>query len=200
MQNETITLLLSNIEQARRNEDYVEMERKVGVLQGMIVNNDSLPTREVLARLFYEQHMACYQRAKKLLHESMSLAEQSAEHARAVGDPVGALFAQANIGGLLLPALGKPYKGLDLSSEIYGEAVALAESAPNAESAARAHRVAVNCLLHQTGVLMAIEGEDLNVQKLFQLVEANPLYQELKGKPEGWGDLTHIKKYLGLTD
>ena len=188
--------LLTVIEKARRAENYTRMEVGVIELNEVLGTNDSPDALTARSKVTYELHMAAYQQAMALLQKSLDLAEQSATEARKAGDAVGALFTQMNASGLLLPALGKRKESFELSQEVHAEAQSLVATATDDKTKGRANRVAVNALFHQIRMLMEDDDNPAEVKRLLGLVEANTLYQSLKGKPEGWGSVEEIKAYI----
>jgi hypothetical protein len=166
--------LLADIEKARRDKDYISMWGLSHKLQGELVDDASSDAcAAARAKMLYEHHMAAYQEGH--FETSMELAQQSALEARKANDPVGALFTQLNISGLLLPALGKRAEGFTLSLSVYAEATAIVD---------RANRVAVDALFHQIKMIMEDSGPRSEVKRLLDLAETNPLYQRLKDDPE----------------
>ncbi len=147
---------LKKIENARRTKSYNDMILLGAPLKEQLLGDDSKESWAVRARVDYEWSMAYYQRTldpheistEKILKESMRLAQSSMDAAKRADDRVGVLFAQMNIGGLLLPALGRLQEGFDLSQSVLAKAFAIVSEQGSSAERKRANQVAMNCCMH----------------------------------------------------
>src|SRR3989344_4072350 len=146
-------LILHAIELARRGKRYRVMRRLAAVLTADLAASTETSGRwRTQVKVSYELHMAAYQQAvgakgdrkNSLLLRSWDYAEQSAREAEMAGDAVGALFAEMNISGLILTALGRWQEALERSSATSEKAEMIAAAADTSdEDRRRALRVAV---------------------------------------------------------
>lgn len=192
--NETIERLLSTIEKARRAEEYGRMDAATNALVGELMGDDSLDAWATRSKMTYELHMAAYQQAMASLQKSMDLANQSAEEARKAGDAVDALYAQMNISGLLLPALGRRKEGFELSQQVYQESQALSVVATDDKARDRADRVGTNALFHQIRMLMEDDGDSAEMKRLFGLATSTSFYRT--HEPEYRDGAKGVEEYL----
>lgn len=196
--------LLPVLEACRRGGIYDLMNCSADMLRRKIEGNEPAAWRQ-RSRVTYELHMACFQRAqqadgahaRKLLEESIFLAEQSAKEAEWAGDPCGRLFALMNISGLLLPKLGRWQEALSLSEQVGAEAERLAASMTDDEARNRPLRVAMNTYLHRLEMLIAHNGRSDDIRSLLGKLEANPVYQACKEHPDVRAAFEAARSYIG---
>ncbi len=183
--------LLVQVEASRRTERYGDMGAFANRLESMLGSDTSQAADVLRSKVTYELHMALFQQAqakqaeaRELLHDSLRLARQSAADALAAGDPVGALFAKANIGGHLMPALGDWQGGLATLPEVYEEAEALAVAATDDAARTRALRVAVNAYLLAINLLVEHDDNPHELEEVLSRLEVNQFY--LDHKDDEW--------------
>jgi len=170
-----IDALVADVERARRLKDYTNMHATADLVVDALLASPGPPEYRALAKVEYELHMAAYDQS--LYHLSRYHADRSAEWPRKAGDLVGELFIHMNIGGLLLPAMGKWEDGVVMHQSTLGRVVALYPSA-SPEDQGRLDRIAMNCYAQ---CIRHLAQEDRSAPKEIErycaLLEANPLYQ-----------------------
>jgi len=177
---------LKRVESARKQERYGLMKRLANRVFVAIKHIDRREKYQVRARLLYEHHMALYQQSVaaagperlSLLRGSLRVARQSGIAAEKAGDRVGVLFADQNISGLLLSALGHPTDAIRISKEtaVKAERIGRARRTKRIDRK-RARRVAVNCYLHQLRMQTAGKFDVHEVRDLLKKIRANQIYR-----------------------
>ena len=130
------------------------------------------------SRLAYELHMAEYQKGD--YQKSMSLAGMSADEAERAGDIPGKLYAQMNVSGLLLPALGRHEEGVALSEEVCRQAEELGLNATDSDARNRVLRIAMNTYFHRIRIVVENEGNAGDIKHLLAQLGENPVFQSCK--------------------
>ena len=151
--------LLADLEKARRRGDYSEMQVAADNATVLLVDDTSSEAFKARAKISYELHMGAYQQGKFEL--SLQLAEKSVDEAQKAGDAVGVLFTKMNIGGLLLPAMGKWRDGVNMHQQTLAEVERLLPAAPK-EDVPRLQRVAMNCYCHNIRHSVANASSDVD--------------------------------------
>lgn len=175
--------LITEVEKARRAEDYGTMHAAADVVLDILADDPSREAFKARAKISYELHMAAYQR--QLYRLSMGLAEQSANEAHQAGDTVGELFIKVNIGGLLLPAMGRWSEGIVMHRVTLGEVSSLLPGA-SSEDTVRLHRVAMNCYAQLIDLAVDHDGDPVEVGDWAGKLESNPFYVANESQSE-WG-------------
>ncbi len=182
--------LLAAFESARRAKQYGIMIPLDGLLRQILPDDGSKKTWGVRSKISYEYHMGKYQIAMENegaartehLEDSQQLAERSAEEADKAGDPLGRLFAEMNIAGLILPELGKWEIALGNSGGVAAKAEDIANASTTSESdRARASRIVLNARLHQIQMTMRYRKDftaQYDVRDWLNIVRNNPVYLE----------------------
>lgn len=180
--------LLILVEGARRDEEYDQMGRCVDQLLNELGDDTSPEAMRLRSKITYERHMAKFQqavsfqaRADQAFQESLELALLSDKEARESGDEVGALFAEMNISGLLLPALGGWRKGVVRSEKTCDRAEFIAAAKGTSEvDRKRAWQVAMNTYFHRIRMIMTFgrggKGAQFWVKRWLEHVKKNPIY------------------------
>lgn len=201
-------LMLRAIESARREKRYRLMRHLTAVLMAELASATETTERwRAQAKVSYELHMADYQQAvvangkrkNSLLLRSWHYAERSAREAEMAGDAAGALFAEMNISGLILPALDRWREALEKSSATSERAEILA-AAPDTtdEDRKRSLLVAVNCYFHRGRIIVAQKRDRTELARLREKIETNPVYQEeaFKNDPNVKADIASFDDYV----
>ena len=175
---------LKAIETTRRGCDYYAMQKAVDTLLARIVHDTSEAAFRIRAKVNYERHMAAWQQGH--INDSMNLAVLSKEAAIKGNDAIGVLFAEMNIGGHLLPALGEWQEGLYLLAGVCNSANAILAQEATPEARLRAQRVAMNG--YALRIRIAIENTEfwLAVEEWLGELRKNPVFLSYKG--EEWAD------------
>lgn len=179
---------LKAIEGARRHGVYAEMEALIASLDEVIGCLSDAERYEIEARKYYEMHMAAYdvsacaldmKEKNKQLGFAFYYGNESARASDRAGDPVGRLFIQMNVAGLLLPALGIPFNVCRVMSEQTREEAEIIENrlTESFERRLRAARVAANSYHHCGGLLVDQGGDPNEVGLLLKKLEENLLYR-----------------------
>ncbi len=178
--------LLALVESKRRDELYETMAVLEEITLRELLRTLSAETEKemwrIRSRLTYERHMAAYQQDS--IEESLTLAEQSSREAKFGDDEVGALFAEMNISGLLLPALGKWEYALGMSGGVCAKAEAIAYSPLASErDRNRASRIAMNTYFHRIRMTIQYRKDFTakhDVQDWLDCVRENPVYLSIQ--------------------
>lgn len=191
MDVQRIESLCQGVEEARKAQDYETMLVLAKDAGAEIGKDNTQVAWKFHAKLTYELHMAFWQMATQrkavpTLDFSLYLAECSAAEATNAGDKAGALYAEMNISGLILPALGRWEEGMTLSEQVDAEAEALAKTIREPKEAHRAARISVNTRLHRIKMLMEHAGTFQQIGLLIESVERCPAY--MAEKNQGWRD------------
>jgi len=138
------------MEQLRRGENYPALQRLTDELLAKLGDSIEPAAELVRSRVYYERSMVPLQVAWKTpgdartqYEDACALAGLSARHAHNAGDPIGVMFAEVNIGGHILPGLGKTQEGLKMLKRILEQAQALV-CGSDEKSAKRLERVLSN--------------------------------------------------------
>ena len=201
-------LMLRAIESARREKRYRLMRHLTAVLMAELASATETTERwRAQAKVSYELHMAAYQQAmmargkrkNNFLLRSRHYADRSAHEAEMAGDAVGALFAEMNISGLILPALDRWRDALEISLATSEKAEAIAGALGTTdEDRKRALRVAANCYFHRGRIIVAQKRDRTELALLREKIEVNPVYQEqFKDLDSIKVDIASFDAYLG---
>jgi hypothetical protein len=182
--------ILRDLERSRRAKDYSGMSNYTAELLDELNSESSPAAFAARSKASYEHHMAEWDLRR--IDESETYALQSAREADHAGDPVGRLFAEMNISGLIRPRQGKWQEGLALSSDVCQRAEQIAAETGDETTRKRAQRVAMNTYFHRIKILLDHEGDRQQVHRLLLLAEANPIYQS---NPDPFKDL--VNKTIG---
>ena len=182
MISQDMAVRVAEVEKARRAKDYTKMQRLAGACLAELEGDQSPEVCKMRAKINYELHMAAFQQAKdtpggsvKLLRLSMTIAEHSSAQAKLAKDLAGELFPQMNIGGHLLPALGRWKEGIGLLQSTLKKAKA-GMSKASVEDAYRLSRVAMNCYLLLIDIAIANNGRPADVKHWQKAAEATAVF------------------------
>ena len=196
----------------RRGDGYEGMQRQLQRFTEKIAGDESASAWALRSKVTYEEHMAAFQAAgfaddaeaaRAFLERSMVLAERSIDEANRADDRGGWLNAKMNIGGLLMPALGRRSEGIRMSEHVLAESEGHMLAAPNAEKRARLSRVAMNACLHllKNGVEEGMPKE--RIDDWFTRVQTNEVYRMamVDDQPPEFAreTLNAARRYLGTT-
>ncbi len=125
---------LAKLEKLRRSKQYPATYRFHTELLAKLESSIAPEAELARSRIYYEMSMVPLQTAwdapgskelPALYDEARRLANHSARHAHNAGDPIGVMFAEVNIGGHILPGLGKTQEGLKMLKRILEQAQTL---------------------------------------------------------------------------
>ena len=156
------------------------MEQSAEELLGMLDHVQLSHAWATRSKVTYERHMAAWQQFT--VAESKRLALKSAKEARRAPDEVGALFAETNIGGLILPAEGHWQDGLKLLAETAAKAEFIRDNGLVAD-VERANRVLMNCDVFtiQNSIKFGCPYP-YAIEALLKRLEKNPVFEKYKEK------------------
>lgn len=196
MVGSTIAGILAAIKHARREKDYPLMEESVATFEANFGTDKSLEVLKIRPEVTYELHMKAFQQAQALLQKSLELANRSAKEARKIGDLAGELFAQMNIGGHLLPALGECDRGIVVLQKTIEKAEdAMPEASP--ENAYRLSRVSMTCYLLLVEIAIAHDENPVDVTRWQKAAEATAVFaKEYKDSDWGRERIRKAQKYI----
>ena len=177
-----IEAALVDIEKARREERYADMNNDSHAVLAKLHGDQSARAWRWRSRVSYERHMAKWQ--KKEIHESYLLAMQSAREARLGGDSIGILFAEVNLGGHILPAQGKWEEGYRLLARAYMTAVNIRSQTRDSAEMPRSERVSMNALTLRIALAIKYTHDWLYVEEWLEALRANSIFALYK--EEGW--------------
>jgi hypothetical protein len=186
--------LIAVVGELRRAQEYGLMERITSASLTRIENNEEGDACLVRSRVYYELHMAAYQRSEFAL--SLALAILSAEQAQRGGDRIGELFAHMNISGLLLPNIDRHVEGLTLSERTAREAEILAKELAYSPDGKRALRVAMNCRLHQVTFTVHFDRGGTYMRGILDRLNRNAVYLECQNEEDVRNRIEIAEEYI----
>ncbi len=205
-QFEALLSRVKAIEEARRARRYAQMYTLAMSIVQELRDENTDEIWRIRSRITYELHMARYQLAmesdppnQEFLRESMAIAGISAEEARRGHDPAGALHAEMNISGLLMPALGRWAEGMMRSRLVGLRADAFATESADESERSRLLKVAMNTYFHRIRITMEHGLKASNVEELLEQLDKNLVYQQLRNETWAIEAIEKARAYVAST-
>lgn len=203
---EELLAKLKEIEKARRAENYEALEVFVDSLDAQLDGDVSGQAHCARSRVRYEQHMACYQRAMKetgavkssLLWQSLTYARSAALYANLGDDPAGRLYAEMNIGGLILPEQGKWERGLSFSTDVCEEAERFSESATSESEKRRLLNIAMNTYAHRIRHARKNGATAEDVLRWGEAIKENPVFKDSLDQDSAQEVLRQVAEFTAI--